>query len=92
VTEEFITYVDSSDAAWQDFRPGSRRTLYENPETGQLTMLVQWDAAYRTGAMEDHEYDEHLYIIAGINHSLRNVGAQHHQINPTTSLSCEVRI
>ena len=66
VTEELITYVDSSDAEWQDFRPGSRRkVLYENPETGQLTMLVRWDAGYRMGAVEHHEYDEHLYIIEG---------------------------
>jgi hypothetical protein len=59
VTKELITYVDSSDAEWQDFRPGSRRKLlYENPETGQLTMLVQWDAGYRMGAIEHHERDK----------------------------------
>jgi hypothetical protein len=28
-------------------------------------MLVQWDAGYRMGGVEHHEYDEHLYIIAG---------------------------
>jgi hypothetical protein len=65
-SSELITYVDSGDAEWQDFRLGSRRkVLYENPETGQLTMLVRWDAGYRMGAVEHHEYDEHLYIIEG---------------------------
>jgi ChrR Cupin-like domain len=28
-------------------------------------MLVQWDPGYRMGAVEHHEYDEHLYILAG---------------------------
>lgn len=63
---ELITYVDSSRATGQDFRPGSRRkVLYEDAATGQLTMLVQWDPGYRMGVLEHHEYDEHLYIIAG---------------------------
>jgi hypothetical protein len=57
---ELITYVDSAEAAWQDFRPGSRRkVLYENAATGQVTMLVQWDPGYRMGVVEHHEYDEH---------------------------------
>lgn len=65
-SSELITYVDSSKAEWQDFRPGSRRkVLHEDPGTGQLTMLVQWDAGYKMGVMEHHEDDEHLYIIAG---------------------------
>jgi hypothetical protein len=47
---ELITYADSTEAAWQDFRPGSRRkVLYENAATGQVTMLVQWDPGYRMG-------------------------------------------
>src|SRR5690242_14009152 len=63
---ELITYVDSSRAEWQDFRPGSRRKVpFEDSETGQLTMLVQWDPGYRMGVVEHHEYDEHLYILAG---------------------------
>jgi anti-sigma factor ChrR (cupin superfamily) len=65
-SSNLITYVDSSTSEWQDFRPGSRRkVLSENPETGQLMMLVQWDAGYRMGEVEHHERDEHLYIIAG---------------------------
>jgi len=60
---ELITYVDSSQADWREFRPGSRRkVLYEDAATGQLTMLVQWDPGYRMGVVEHHEYDEHLYI------------------------------
>ena len=63
---ELITYADSRQAECQDFRPGSRRkVLYENPETGQLTMLVQWDAGYQMGAVEYHEQDQHLYVTAG---------------------------
>jgi ChrR Cupin-like domain len=31
----------------------------------KLTMSVQWDAGHRMGMVEHHEYDEHLYIIAG---------------------------
>jgi hypothetical protein len=63
---ELITYVDSTEAAWQDRQPGSRRkVLYEHAATGQLTMLVQWDPGYRMGVLEHHEYDEHLYILAG---------------------------
>jgi hypothetical protein len=45
-------YADSGDVEWQDFRSGSRRkVLDENPETGQLTMFLQWDAGYRMGAI-----------------------------------------
>ena len=63
---QLITYVDSSQADWREFRPGSRRkVLYEDAATGQLTMLVQWDPGYRMGVVEHHEYDEHLYILAG---------------------------
>ena len=53
-------------ADWQEFRPGSRRkVLHEDSGTGQLTILVQWDPGYRMGVVEHHEYDEHLYILAG---------------------------
>jgi hypothetical protein len=63
---ELIIYVDSSKAAWQEFRPGSRwKILHEDAARGQKTMLVQWDPGYRMGAVEHHEYDEHLYILAG---------------------------
>jgi hypothetical protein len=63
---ELITYVDSSKANWLEFRPGSRRkVLHEDATTGQVTMLVQWDPGYRMGVLEQHEYDEHLYILTG---------------------------
>jgi hypothetical protein len=53
--------VDGGKADWQEFRTGSRRkVLHEDTATGQLTMLVQWDAGYRMGVVEHHEYDEHL--------------------------------
>lgn len=67
INSELITHVDGSSANWQEFRPGSRRkVLYGDAATGRLTMLVQWDAGYRMSAIEHHEYDEHLYILAGI--------------------------
>jgi hypothetical protein len=60
-SSQLITYVDSGEAEWREFRPGSRRkVLHEDPQTGQLTMLVQWDTGYRMGAIEHHELDEHL--------------------------------
>jgi ChrR-like protein with cupin domain len=63
---ELITYVDSSGGHWQEFRPGSRRkVLYEDPATGRLTMLVQWCPGYRMAVVEHHQYDKHLYILAG---------------------------
>jgi len=47
---DLISYVDASKLEWQEFRSGSRRkTLHEDAETGQLAMLVQWDAGYRMG-------------------------------------------
>src|SRR4030095_4043316 len=63
---ELMSYVDSSKTDWREFRPCSRRkVLYEDAATGQLTMLVQWDAGYRMAVVEHHEYDEHLYILSG---------------------------
>ena len=63
---DLISYVDASKLDWQEFRPGSRRKiLHEDAETGQLAMIVQWDAGYRMSGVEHHEYDEHLYILEG---------------------------
>jgi hypothetical protein len=63
---QLFIYGESNETDWQEFRPGSRRKiLHEDPATGQLTMLVQWDAGYRMGVAEHHEHDEHLYILAG---------------------------
>jgi ChrR-like protein with cupin domain len=65
-TPDLITYADSNQSEWQEFRPGSRRkVLYEDSQTGQVAMLVQWDPGYRMGVLEHHERDEHLYILAG---------------------------
>ena len=60
---ELFTYVDGSVLGWTEFRPGSRRKiLAEDPNSGRLVMLVQWDAGYRMEA-EHHTLDEHLYIL-----------------------------
>jgi ChrR Cupin-like domain len=59
-------YADSSGTEWQQTRPGSRRkVLHSDATTGELTMLVQWDAGYRMGILERHTHDEHLYILSG---------------------------
>jgi len=51
---------------WQQFRAGSRRKiLREDSATGQLTMLVEWEAGYQMAEVEHHQFDEHLYILAG---------------------------
>jgi mannose-6-phosphate isomerase-like protein (cupin superfamily) len=64
-SSELITYADSSALGWTEFRPGSRRKiLAEDPKSGRLVMLVQWDAGYRMEA-ELHQLDEHLYILEG---------------------------
>ena len=64
-SSELITYADSSALGWMEFRPGSRRKiLAEDPKSGRLVMLVQWDAGYRMEA-ELHQLDEHLYILEG---------------------------
>lgn len=61
-----ILYANSNEMDWQQFRSGSRRKiLHSNEATGELTMLVQWDAGYRMSILEHHTYDEHLYILAG---------------------------
>ena len=65
-TPGLIVYADSNQTDWQEIRPGSRReVLYEDAETGQLTMPVQWDPGYRMGVVEHHKRDEHLYILTG---------------------------
>lgn len=91
---ELIMYVDSTEATWREFRPGSRRkVLYENAATEQVTMLVQWDPGYRMGVVEHHEYDEHLYILAGTfvdhnracgpgTHILNRAGSEHQCSTP----------
>lgn len=99
---ELITYVDSSGAHWQEFRPGSRRkVLYEDAATGQLTMLVQWDPGYRMAVVEHHQYDEHLYILAGTfvdqhrtsgpgTYILNRAGSEHQAFTPDGCMFLEV--
>jgi len=64
-SSELFTYADSSALGWTEFRPGSRRKiLAEDPKSGRLVMLVQWDAGYRM-ELEHHTLDERLYILEG---------------------------
>src|SRR5260370_9760448 len=61
-----ISYADTKDLEWKEFWAGSRRkVLHEDAQSGQLTLLVQWDAGYRMAEVEHHQYDEHLYILEG---------------------------
>jgi|SRR5215472_644148 len=99
---EMISYVDANSQQWQEFRPGSRRkVLHENAATGELTMLVQWDPGYRMGAIEVHEHDEHLYILAGTfvdeqrasgpgTYILNRAGSQHQAHTPDGCTFLEV--
>ena len=65
-TRDLITYVDSNSLEWEEAAPGSRRkTLFENPETGQRTRLIQWDAGYQVAQLDQHAYGEYLFILAG---------------------------
>ena len=61
-----IKYADSGPIEWQEFRAGSlRKVLHEDKQRGQLTMLVRWEPGYQMAEVEHHQYDEHLYILAG---------------------------
>ena len=66
VTHDLITYVDSQAIEWQEVVPGARRkVLFSNPETGQRTVLAQWDAGYQVPKVDNHQYGEYLYILEG---------------------------
>jgi mannose-6-phosphate isomerase-like protein (cupin superfamily) len=66
IDRDLISYADSGALEWKEFRAGSRRKLLrEDARSGQVTMLVQWDAGYRMAEVEHHQYDEHLYILEG---------------------------
>ena len=65
-THDLITYVDSNAVDWTESAPGSRRkTLFNDPETGQRTALVQWDPGYHVAKVDHHQYGEYLYILEG---------------------------
>ena len=65
-THDLITYVDSHAVEWHEVAPGARRKeLFTHPETGQRTVLVQWDAGYQVPKVDHHLYGEYLYILEG---------------------------
>jgi hypothetical protein len=83
-SSELFLYADASGMEWQQTRPGSRRKILHNDvETGKLTMLVQWDAGYRTSVLERHTNDEHLYILSGVD--------ERHACGPGTRQSINAR-
>lgn len=66
VTHDLITYVDSNALEWQEAAPLSRRKeLFSNPETGQRSVLVQWEPGYHAAKVDHHQYGEYLYILEG---------------------------
>jgi len=65
-TTELITYVDSKNADSFEFAPCSRwKILFEDPQTGQRAMLVEWEPGYRMGGVDHHEADEIVFVLSG---------------------------
>ncbi len=61
-----ITYVEPDAREWFEFRPGSRwQILFEDPSTGQRAILVEWEPGYSMGAVDHHERDEVVFVLAG---------------------------
>ena len=65
-TRDLITYVDSNSLEWEEIRPGARqKVLFHNPETGQKTLLGQFDPGYQSQPAPPHEWGEYVYILEG---------------------------
>lgn len=63
---DLIGYVDTETLEWEEIAPGARRkTLYNDPETGQRVRLVQWDAGYSLPVVDEHPHGEYLFILEG---------------------------
>lgn len=61
-----ITYVDSNQIEAFAFRPGSLwKILFEDPQTGQRAILVEWDAGYAMSKVDYHESDEIVFVLSG---------------------------
>ena len=77
-THDLITYVDSNAVDWQEVASGARRKeLFQNPETGQRTVLVQWDAGYQVPKVDHHLYGEYLYILGAPSSSAPSLWSRH---------------
>ena len=65
-THDLITYVDTTTLEWEEVAPGARRkTLFEDPATGQRTRLVQWEAGYHVPYVDRHPNGEYIYVMSG---------------------------
>ena len=63
---EGIEYVDSGSIGWREFRPGSRwKMLFEDPQSGQRAVLIQWEPGYEMAAVDHHERDEVVFVLSG---------------------------
>ena len=65
-TTEPIKYVDSKNVSSFEFAPGSRwKILFEDPQTGQRAILVEWEPGYRMRGIDHHEADEIVFVLSG---------------------------
>jgi hypothetical protein len=61
-----ITYADSNRIQAFEFRPGSKwKILFEDPQTGQRAILVEWEAGYAMSRVDHHECDEIVFVLSG---------------------------
>lgn len=65
-SRDLITYVDSAAIEWQQTKPSVRqKVLFQNPATGQKTLLVQLAPGYQAEPQQPHQCGEYLYILEG---------------------------
>ncbi len=63
---DLITYVDSKALEWEETRPNVRqKVLFQNPATGQKTLLIQLAPGYEAPPQQPHEWGEYVYILEG---------------------------
>ena len=68
-TLDLITYVDTDGLEWEEFAPGARRkTLFEDPATGQRTRLVEWEPGFHVPYVDRHPNGEYVYVLSGTFH------------------------
>lgn len=61
-----IVYVNSHSVEWFQFRPGSRwKILFEDPQTAQRAVLVEWEPGYEMAVVDRHERDEVVFVLSG---------------------------
>jgi anti-sigma factor ChrR (cupin superfamily) len=65
-TRELISYVDANALDWEETSYGTKRkVLFSDPETGEKTLLIRWEAGYQYPKVDHHHNGEYLYILEG---------------------------